>query len=122
MRSSWRATRVGADRVKAYVLGESDGVPKTPAWAEAISKVPADRIVLLAHGMAASRTLINIVYSLQRGERGEQPVFAALTLAAFLGQIGLPGGGFAHGFGSMGDYGVGRGTARDADLPAGRTR
>jgi biotin/methionine sulfoxide reductase len=98
---------VGADRVKAYVLGESDGVPKSPEWAEAISKVPSAQIEMLAHGMAASRTLINVVYSLQRGERGEQPVFAALTLAAFLGQIGLPGGGFAHGFGSMGDYGVG---------------
>ena len=98
---------VGADRVRAYVLGESDGVAKSPSWAERISRVPAARITALAREMAASRTLINVVYSLQRGERGEQPVFAALTLAAFLGQIGLPGGGFAHGFGSMGDYGVG---------------
>jgi biotin/methionine sulfoxide reductase len=57
--------------------------------------------------MAASRTLVNVVYSVQRAQHGEQPVFAALTLAAFLGQIGLPGGGFSHGFGSMGDYGVG---------------
>ena len=52
---------VGADRVKAYVLARATG-SRRPAWAEAgISKVPADRIVLLAHGMAASRTLINIV-------------------------------------------------------------
>ncbi|MFT4262988.1 MAG: molybdopterin-dependent oxidoreductase, partial [Nocardioides sp.] len=105
---------VGAERVRAYVLGEGDGVAKTPEWAAAISRTPADRIRSLAHEMASSRTLVNVVYSLQRGERGEQPVFAALTLAAFLGQIGLPGGGFAHGFGSMGDYGVG---VRPVPLP-----
>ncbi|WP_337191760.1 molybdopterin-dependent oxidoreductase [Nocardioides flavescens] len=99
---------VGADRVRAYVLGESDGVAKTPEWAEGVSRTPAERIRRLAHEMAAGRTLINVVYALQRGERGEQPVFAALTLAAFLGQVGLPGGGFAHGLGSMGDYGSGR--------------
>jgi biotin/methionine sulfoxide reductase len=99
---------VGADRVRSYVLGETDGVPKTPEWAETVSRAPAARIRALAHEMAAGRTLVNVVYALQRGERGEQPVFAGLTLAAFLGQVGLPGGGFTHGLGSMGDYGVGR--------------
>jgi biotin/methionine sulfoxide reductase len=99
---------VGADRVRAYVLGETDGVPKTPEWAESVSRAPAARIRSLAHEMAAGRTLVNVVYALQRGERGEQPVFAGLTLAAFLGQVGLPGGGFTHGLGSMGDYGGGR--------------
>ncbi|MFJ5986170.1 molybdopterin-dependent oxidoreductase [Lentzea sp. NPDC092896] len=98
---------VGAEQVRRYVLGEVDGVPKTPEWAAEISQAPAGVIRALAHRMAAGRTLINVVYALQRGENGEQPVFAALTLAAFLGQIGLPGAGFAHGFGSMGDYGVG---------------
>jgi biotin/methionine sulfoxide reductase len=97
----------GADRVRGYVLGESDGVAKTPEWAASISRAPADRLRALAHEMAAARTLVNVVFALQRGEHGEQPVFAGLTLAAFLGQIGLPGRGFAHGFGSMGDYGNG---------------
>jgi biotin/methionine sulfoxide reductase len=97
----------GAEPVRAYVLGETDGVAKTPEWAEAISRVPATRIRRLAHEMAASRTLVNVVYAVQRGEYGEQPVFGGLTLAAFLGQIGLRGGGFSHGYGSMGDYGVG---------------
>ena len=41
------------------------------------------------------------------------------TLAAFLGQIGLPGGGFVHGLGSMGDYGVGRASTRCRRLPQG---
>ncbi|WP_106186226.1 molybdopterin-dependent oxidoreductase [Umezawaea tangerina] len=101
------AFTVGADEVRRYVLGETDGVPKTPEWAERISRTPAAAIRALAHRMAAGRTMVNVVYSLQRGEGGEQAIFAGLTLAAFLGQIGLPGGGFAHGFGSMGDYGVG---------------
>lgn len=98
---------VGADRVRRHVLGEDDGVAKTPEWAESISRAPAARIRSLARRMAAGRTLVNVAFALQRGELGEQAVFAAVTLAAFLGQIGLPGGGFGHGYGSMGDYGVG---------------
>ena len=98
---------VGAGEVGDYVLGHADGIPKTPEWAEAISRVPADRLRRLAHEMAAGRTLVNVVFALQRGEHGDQPVFAGLTLAAFLGQIGLPGGGYTHGFGSMGDFGMG---------------
>lgn len=86
----------GADRFVAYVLGESDGVAKTPAWAEAISGIPADELRELARRMAASRTLVTVSYSLQRAEHGEQPVWAAIALAALLGQIGLPGGGFSN--------------------------
>ncbi|MFT4233870.1 MAG: molybdopterin-dependent oxidoreductase [Microbacterium sp.] len=98
---------VGEDRVREYVLGDADGTPKTPAWAQAISGVPAETIRALARRAASGRTLVNVTYSLQRHQGGEQAVFAALTLAAFLGQIGLPGGGFSHGYGSMGDYGNG---------------
>src|SRR5258707_7432369 len=55
--------------------------------------------------MAAARSLITVTWSLQRAQHGEQPVWAAVTLAAMLGQIGLPGGGFGYGYGSMGDVG-----------------
>lgn len=110
---------VGAPQVRRYVLGESDGRPKSPEWAESISRVPAARIRALAHEMADARTLVNVAYAVQRGEHGEQPVFAALTLAAFLGQIGLPGGGFAHGYGSMGDYGNGNTPLRGPVFPQG---
>jgi biotin/methionine sulfoxide reductase len=98
---------VGADRVRAYVLGETDAQPKTPQWAAEIADVPAPEISRLAHRMAAGRTLVNTGWSLQRAQFGEQTVWAGLTLAAFLGQIGLPGVGFGHGYGSMGDYGGG---------------
>ena len=110
---------VGAQQVRDYVRGDSDGSPKSPEWAESISQVPAVQIRQLAHDMAGARTLINVAYAVQRGEHGEQPVFAALTLAAFLGQIGLPGGGFAHGYGSMGDYGNGANPLRGPVFPQG---
>ena len=62
--------------------------------------------------MAAARTLVTVTWSLQRADHGEQPVWAGLALAAMLGQIGLPGGGFGHGYGSMGDVGAPTGRLR----------
>src|SRR3982074_608407 len=70
-------------------------------WASR-SSVPisaADRIVALAREMAATRTMVSIGWSLQRSHHGEQPFWALVTLAAMLGQIGLPGGGFGCGYG-----------------------
>ncbi|HKC50205.1 MAG TPA: molybdopterin-dependent oxidoreductase [Myxococcota bacterium] len=95
----------GGKQFIAYVLGERDGVAKTPEWAEQKSGIAAHDLRLLARQMAASRTLVTVSYSLQRAQHGEQPLWAALSLAALLGQIGLPGGGFGHGYGSMGDLG-----------------
>ena len=80
---------------------------KTPAWAAGESGLPAEAIVDLARRMAAGRTLVTVSWSLQRTPYGEQPLWAGLALAAALGQIGLPGGGFGHGYGSMGDVGGG---------------
>jgi len=85
---------VGFDRVAAYLRGESDGQPKTPQWAAALTGLDADRLTALAHEMAARRTMITTTASLQRGDYGEQPLWATVTLAAMLGQIGLPGGGY----------------------------
>ncbi len=39
---------VGFDKVKAYILGEEDGIPKTPAWAAPITGVPEWTIKALA--------------------------------------------------------------------------
>ena len=95
----------GSKHFIAYVLGERDGVAKTPEWAEQRSGIAAHELRALAREMAAKRTLVTVSYSLQRAQHGEQPIWAALSLAALLGQIGLPGGGFGHGYGSMGDLG-----------------
>ena len=43
--------------------------------------------------------------SLQRAEHGEQPVWMGMVLAAALGQIGLPGGGYAYALGAIAYYG-----------------
>jgi biotin/methionine sulfoxide reductase len=91
---------VGYPRFARYLRGEADGVVKDPSWAEAITGVPAARIRELAHEMAAARTLVTVSWSLQRARHGEQPLWLGVVLAAMLGQIGLPGGGFGHGYGS----------------------
>ena len=104
---------VGADVVRAYVLGERDehgepgGTERTPEWAERVSGVSAEELRVLARRMARSRTLVNVGWSVQRARYGEQPLWAGLALACCLGQVGLPGGGFASGYGSMGNYGGG---------------
>ena len=90
---------VGFEKFRPYLIGERDGQPKDAAWAERITGIDADRIVALAREMAANRTMISIGWSLQRAHHGEQPFWALVTLAAMLGQIGLPGGGFACGYG-----------------------
>jgi biotin/methionine sulfoxide reductase len=95
----------GTDVFEAYVLGASDGVAKDADWASSLCNIPADDIRNLARRMASVRTLVTVTWSLQRIPHGEQPVWAGLALAAMLGQIGLPGGGFGHGYGSMGDVG-----------------
>lgn len=91
---------VGFDRVEAYITGASDGTPKTPEWAEAISGLPAARIRELARMAAGMRTMIMVNWAIQRADHGEQPYWMAITLAAMLGQIGLPGGGFGFGYSS----------------------
>jgi biotin/methionine sulfoxide reductase len=99
----------GYDRFEAYLLGASDGTPKDADWAAAIADVEADAIRRLARRMAAKRTMVTASYSLQRGEHGEQPFWMTITLAAMLGQIGLPGGGFGLGYGSIAGIGMPRG-------------
>ncbi|HEV3227266.1 MAG TPA: molybdopterin-dependent oxidoreductase [Acidimicrobiales bacterium] len=97
---------VGARELIAYVLGQEDGVAKTPSWAEQISGIPASTMQELARRMATHRTLVTVSWGLQRTQHGEQPVWMGIALAGLLGQIGLPGGGFGHGYGSMADVGA----------------
>jgi biotin/methionine sulfoxide reductase len=95
----------GADTFLRYLRGADDGTAKDARWAAELTGIPADSIRDLARRAAGQRTLVTVTWSLQRIQHGEQPVWAALALAALLGQIGLPGGGFGHGYGSMGDVG-----------------
>ncbi|MGE0726315.1 MAG: molybdopterin-dependent oxidoreductase, partial [Alphaproteobacteria bacterium] len=96
---------IGWERFEPYLLGTRDGQAKDAAWAAAICGVDAQAIRALARRMAGKRTLIVTSQSVQRQEFGEQPLWMALTLAAMLGQLGLPGGGFVYGLGSLANIG-----------------
>jgi biotin/methionine sulfoxide reductase len=108
----------GFERLRDYVLGTSGGVAKTPEWAASICEVPADAIRALARRLAANRSMITVAWSLQRAHRGEQPYWMAIALAAMLGQIGLPGGGFAFGHGSTNGVGNPRIDVPAPEMPA----
>lgn len=95
----------GADELIAYLQGEVDGEVKSPLWAEDITGIPAAEIEALARSLIGKRVLITATWSLQRARHGEQPYWATIALSAMLGQIGLPGGGFAFGYGSSNGMG-----------------
>jgi trimethylamine-N-oxide reductase (cytochrome c) len=101
----------GFDKFLPYLTGQTDGTPKDAAWAEKISSVPADVIKDLAHRFAKNRTMLAAGWSIQRQHHGEQAHWMLVTLAAMLGQIGLPGGGFGF------SYHYASGGAPSADAP-----
>jgi biotin/methionine sulfoxide reductase len=96
---------VGFARFRPYLMGDTDGQPKSPDWAAPLCGVDPDTIRALAARMASTRTLITVAWSLQRAEHGEQPYWMSAVLAAMLGQIGLPGGGVGYGYGAIGGVG-----------------
>lgn len=98
----------GFDRFERYLLGLDDGIAKSAEWAAYICGVAPDKIRDLARHAAEVRNFITCSWSLQRAHRGEQPYWMAITLAAMLGGIGLPGGGFGFGHGSLNGVGVPR--------------
>ena len=110
----------GFDRFEAYLSGASDGVAKTPQWAQAHTGMSADDITALARRMAAGRTMISVAAGVQRTDYGEQPLWMAVTLASMLGQIGLPGGGYVIGYGVNANVGNMERLFRPGTLPQGR--
>ena len=96
---------VGYEKFKLYLTGQKDGQPKNAEWAENICGISAETIRSIAVKISQERTLITVAWSLQRAQNGEQPYWMATTLAAMLGQIGLPGGGIGFGYGAIGGVG-----------------
>ncbi|AGI32407.1 TPA: molybdopterin guanine dinucleotide-containing S/N-oxide reductase [Mannheimia haemolytica] len=85
---------VGFEQFADYVLGKADNLPKTAEWASQICDIPEEVIKTLANDFVTHRTMLMSGWGLQRLQHGEQSHWALVTLAAMLGQIGLPGGGF----------------------------
>ena len=83
-------------------------------------RVAEAKITGLARRMAAGPTLITVAHGLQRAEHGEQPVWMAITLAAMLGGIGLPGAGFAYALGIFANIGEAPVTVEMPSFPQGR--
>lgn len=110
----------GFDRFRPYLMGDTDGRPKDADWAAAISGLPPETIRALARRMAATRSFVTASWSLQRAEYGEQPYWMLVVLAALLGQIGLPGGGFGFGYGAVNGMGNPRRPAPSPSMSKGR--
>jgi len=88
----------GYKEYRKYIMGTDDGVPKTPDWASEITGIGADVIHQLALEYASVKpALILAGYGPQRSLYGEQVERALITMACMSGNVGTPGGGFAHG-------------------------
>jgi biotin/methionine sulfoxide reductase len=111
---------VGFERFRRYLMGDDDGQSKDAAWAARLSGLDAETISRLALRMAATRTFITTTWSLQRADHGEQPIWMTIVLAAMLGQIGLPGGGFGIGYGSVNRMGASRSPVPTLNRPYGK--
>jgi len=99
---------------KSYVQGTADGIPKTPAWAEAITGVPAATILHLAREYGGVKPAAIIAgYGPQRHAYGEQPSRGLAALQAMTGNIGITGGSS----GAFGWTGYGR-SPKVGGLPA----
>ena len=110
---------VGFERFAAYLAGQQDGIAKSADWAADICALPADTIRDLARRMAKSRTMISVAWALTRQDHGEQPYWAAITLAAMLGQIGLPGAGIGFWYSAVNNMGLNRHQIDYASFPQG---
>ncbi len=91
----------GWEELERYLSGARDGIEKNADWAAPLCAINADDIRAIARKIATRRTMLTATWSLQRAENGEQVYWALIALACALGQIGLPGRGYAFGYGSI---------------------
>lgn len=112
----------GFEVFREYLLGFSDGVPKTPEWAENITGISAEKIRFLTRDWSSHRTMIMMGWGIQRIQYGEQSHWMGFTLAAMLGSLGRPGGGLGTNYhycsgGCPPSYGPGLASISGPDTP-----
>jgi anaerobic dimethyl sulfoxide reductase subunit A len=83
-----------SENFKGYILGEYDGIPKTPEWASEICGTPVDKIKAFARLLGKdNKTYIGFSYGTARRNGAESFGQMLMTLSAMGGHFGKPGHG-----------------------------
>jgi anaerobic dimethyl sulfoxide reductase subunit A len=112
------------ENFRSYVLGEYDGVPKTPEWATEICGTPVEDIEWYAEKMAvANKTMILHSEAPSRCTGSENFAQLFMTIGAMGGHIGKSGhacggGAFSDGGGNNGPGLIKNGTMRSGEALA----
>lgn len=84
---------VGFDELSAYIMGQNDGLPKDPRWAQGICNVKAETIIDFARTYGKSKPAALLPgLSIQRTLGGEETYRFAPALQTATGNVGQPGG------------------------------
>ncbi len=91
----------GSESYISYILGEKDGIAKTPEWGEKITGVDMETIISFAREYASSKPAALVQgFGPQRHANGEQNVRSSTMLPCLTGNVGISGG-WASGKGMM---------------------